>query len=174
MYENMTFDNLREVLRDFAHDVGENYAAVIESNRHNASRTLSSSATDPMRQKVTLEAGSMVVSFDLPEYWKYIENGTRPHWPPLDAIARWIEIKPVIPRPGRDGRIPSPASLSYLIRRKIANVGTEGTHDLRAAREHTLPWWYDRIKAAMLQDVADQFADTILKVGGGKVIEFPL
>ena len=172
MYENMTFDNLREVLRDFAHDVGENYAAVIESNRHNASRTLSNSATDPMRQKVTLEAGSMVVSFDLPEYWKYIENGTRPHWPPLDAIAKWIEIKPVIPRPMDNGKIPTTKQLAYLIGRKIARVGTEGTHDLETARDRTFVWWRDRIGEALARDI--QASTLILLQGGPRIIEVSL
>lgn len=171
----MDFPHLRSVLKELGDEIGRNYASVLgQHGRNTTQRTLARSAEDSALHKVVAESDGYTVTFDLPTYWKYVENGTRPHWPPKAAIDRWIEIKPVIPRPGRDGRIPSPASLSYLIRRKIATVGTEGTHDLRAAREHTLPWWYDRIKEAMLQDVADQFADTILKVGGGKVIEFPL
>lgn len=167
----MEYANLRAVLKELADEVGQNYADTLQRNGHPTTQnTLGLSALDPALHHVEVESYGLSVSLDLPSYWKYVEHGTTPHWPPAAAIDKWIQIKPVIPRPGRDGRIPSPASLSFLIRRKIAEVGTEGTNDLANARDRTLPWWYERIKAALLDDVQEELGDVILKVGGGQTI----
>ena len=36
-------------------------------------------------------------------------------------------MKPVLPRPGRNGKLPSTEQLAYLIGRKISKVGTKPT-----------------------------------------------
>ena len=67
--------------------------------------------------------------FDLPSYFPFAEYGRRPgKFPPPDAILKWIQFKRLVPRPGRDGKVPSTNQLVYLISRKIATKGTEGKH----------------------------------------------
>ena len=69
------------------------------------------------------------VNFDLPSYFPFAEYGRRPgKFPPPDAILKWIQFKRLVPRPGRDGKVPSTNQLVYLISRKIATKGTEGKH----------------------------------------------
>ena len=69
------------------------------------------------------------VYFDLPLYFHFTENGRRPgKFPPPDAILKWVQFKRLVPRPGRDGKVPSTNQLVYLISRKIATKGTEGKH----------------------------------------------
>ena len=69
------------------------------------------------------------VHFDLPSYFQFAENGRRPgKFPPPDAILKWVQFKRLVPRPGRDGKVPSTNQLVYLISRKIATKGTEGKH----------------------------------------------
>ena len=69
------------------------------------------------------------VYFDLPSYFYFAENGRRPgKFPPPDAILKWVQFKRIVPRPGRDGKVPSTNQLVYLISRKIATKGTEGKH----------------------------------------------
>ena len=69
------------------------------------------------------------VYFDLPSYFHFAENGRRPgKFPPPDAILKWVQFKRLVPRPGRDGKVPSTNQLVYLISRKIATKGTEGKH----------------------------------------------
>lgn len=147
------FPRLREVLKDLADDIGRNYADTLRRNhRPTRENTLASCAEDATLHKVTAIAGGFEITFDLPSYWKYVEHGTRPHWPPSAAIQRWVEIKPIIPYPDSRGRIPSPKQLAFLISRKIANEGTRGTSDLETARRGTLAWYSDRIKSALLED----------------------
>lgn len=69
------------------------------------------------------------VYFDLPPYFHFAENGRRPgKFPPPDAILKWVQFKRLVPRPGRDGKVPTTNQLVYLISRKIATKGTEGKH----------------------------------------------
>ena len=67
------------------------------------------------------------ITITLPEYAAYLNDGTKPHWPPVDKIREWIKVKPVLPRPGRNGKLPSTEQLAYLIGRKISKVGTKPT-----------------------------------------------
>ena len=65
----------------------------------------------------------------VPDYFPFAENGRRPgKFPPPDAILKWVQFKRLVPRPGRDGKVPSTNQLVYLISRKIATKGTEGKH----------------------------------------------
>ena len=66
---------------------------------------------------------------------------------------KWIEVKPVIPRPGANGRIPTPKQLAFLIGRKISQEGTTGTHDLAQTMEEILPWWREQISQALGHDM---------------------
>ena len=69
------------------------------------------------------------VYFDLPLYFHFAENGRRPgKFPPPDVILKWVQFKRIVPRPGRNGKVPSTNQLVYLISRKIATKGTEGKH----------------------------------------------
>lgn len=69
------------------------------------------------------------VYFELPLYFHFAENGRRPgKFPPPDVILKWVQFKRLVPRPGRDGKVPSTNQLVYLISRKIATKGTEGKH----------------------------------------------
>lgn len=69
------------------------------------------------------------VYFELPPYFYFAENGRRPgKFPPPDVILKLVQLKRLVPRPGRDGKVPSTNQLVYLISRKIATKGTEGKH----------------------------------------------
>ena len=67
----------------------------------------------------------IVISIQLNEYWKFIENGTKPHWPPVDAIKKWVSVKKILPRPLKTGKLPTANQLAFLIARKISKVGTK-------------------------------------------------
>lgn len=95
------------------------------------------------------------VYLELEDYWKYVESGTRPHWPPPSAILEWIRVKPVIPRPDDSGRIPSEKSLAYLIGRKISEEGTKGTHDLQETTDTLEGYYEERIAEALSRATFD-------------------
>ena len=64
----------------------------------------------------------------------------------------WILIKPVLPRP--DDKIqPTPKQLAFLIGRKIANEGYEGSKDLEKANDSLIKRYEPKIVAALAKDL---------------------
>lgn len=93
----------------------------INRNGTNASGKLSNSIKGIVKKN-----GKWIeISVSLEDYWKYIEYGTRPHFPPIDAIKKWIKVKPILPRPLPNGKLPTTDQLAFLIGRKISKVGTK-------------------------------------------------
>lgn len=119
----------------------------------NAGGDLITTATARVEQP---DGTTWAVIFNLQEYWKYIEDGTRPHWPPPGSLIPWIRVKPILPRPGKDGRLPTEKQLDFLIRRKIAREGTTGSHDLERAEDALRAEWMPRIQQAIVQDFSEE------------------
>lgn len=145
---NALFDTseLLAILEELGENVRKGYVNKLQANGHPTTENkLASTVTAEVEQDGTTYA----VVLNLQEYWRYVEEGTRPHWPPRDAIRHWIEVKPVLPRPGKDGRMPKPEQLAYLIQRKIARVGTKGTHDLAETTDTILGYYEDRLAEAL-------------------------
>ena len=146
--ELFPISHLVEVLQELGDEVKDAYIKGLEEHGHRASGDLISS----VEAEVQVKGTTYYVYLNLRDYWKYVEENTRPHWPPKDAIDRWIFIKPVIPRPLSNGKLPTPAQLSFLIRRKIALEGTTGTHDLRDAKADIIPKFRERLAEALHRD----------------------
>lgn len=142
--------HLTQVLEELGREVAEQYKNNLRESGH---ATRPDHLINSITTAVVVDDKSYKVVMDLNDYWKYLENGTEPHWPPVDAIRSWISYKPVLPRPGRDGRLPTPNQLAFLIGRKIAREGTTGTHDFEEARDETVARWEQRIRAALVEDV---------------------
>lgn len=149
---------LEAILRELGENVKKGYIQKLKDHgRPTQENTLASTV-----EVVVDHSGTQyTVSLNLQDYWKYVEEGTRPHWPPPQAIMHWIEVKPVLPRPDEQGRIPSPRSLAYLIGRKIAREGTKGTHDLKETTDTLVGYYEDRIAEA-LGRAAVQYIERII------------
>lgn len=92
------------------------------------------------------------------DYWYFVENGRKAgKMPPIDNILSWIRVKPVLPRPNAEGKLPTPQQLAFLIARKIGEEGTEGTQDLRKATDTIWDTFEDRLYEAIDEDVDAAF-----------------
>lgn len=157
--ELLTFENTLAVLEEYGRAVAAQYKANLERDNRLASRSIVMPPSCVTR--VVTDHGDFVVQMDLNAYWKYIEYGTKGWFtgntsrkmPPVSTILKWIEIKPVIPRPDAKGRIPSPQSLAFLIARKIRNFGTKGRADLTEAKMTTEAAWRERLEVALGHDL---------------------
>lgn len=113
--DNLDLTDIQQLLQQFIQAVRED----LKQQNINASSKLSQSLKSVVKQK-----GKWIeISISLEDYWKYIEYGTRPHFPPIQAIRKWIDVKPVLPRPMK-GKLPTKDQLAFLIARKISRVGT--------------------------------------------------
>lgn len=112
----MELTTIQDITNDFCTELRNR----LSNNNTDASGKLSKSIKGIVKQ-----SGKWVtISIQMEEYWRYIENGTKPHFPPIDAIKKWISVKPVLPRPLKNGKLPTTNQLAYLIGRKIAKKGT--------------------------------------------------
>lgn len=115
--EKLELTTIKAITDDFVVELKNKLTA----NGTNASNELKNS----IRGIVQQNGKYIVVAIELNDYWKFIEYGTKPHFPPLSAIKKWISVKPVLPRPLPSGKLPTANQLSYLIARKISKVGTK-------------------------------------------------
>lgn len=142
---------LQLALGQLAEDVKAGYVDQLAKHDRHASGNLMST----VRAEVEVNGTRYAAVLYLQDYWKYVEEGTEPHWPPRQAILDWIKIKPVIPRPDDKGRIPTPKQLAFLISRKISREGTEGSHDLKTAEDAIIPMWEERLLDALQRDTLE-------------------
>lgn len=151
----LTFENLRRVLEEYGQHAETLYKYNIALAGKNASRTLANNT----KYFVKSEGVTFSVGLRLEEYWKYVEYGRKPgKFPPPYAILKWIEVKPVIPRPDNKGRIPKPQALAFLIGRKIATEGIKPTPVLQTTVEELNNTFLERIREALKQDIGDALA----------------
>lgn len=114
-------------INKIAEDLTQSYREQLSADGKNASGTLSNTSS----YLVNYDGKILKISLLLEDYWKYVENDTKPHFPPIDKIRDWIRVKPVLPM-ARNGKLPTENQLAYLIARKISKVGTTGSHSLKS------------------------------------------
>ncbi len=107
------------------------------------------------------EDGKFTLYIEGLEYGIYLEKGTKPHFPPIDKIQEWIRIKPVLPRPGRNGKLPTERQLAFLISRKISRVGTEPTNHLSDTIVNKN--YVERIALAVAKEMTKSFDEEHIK-----------
>lgn len=159
--ELMDFSRTEAVLNELAEEIRRNYREHLMDEGHYTTLGSELRLVDSIEAQVTFNGQEFVGTLTMNDYWKYVEEGIspagqygNPGWKAYPFISRWIEIKPVIPRPSGNGKIPSQKSLAYLITRKIKEDGIEGTHDLQKTKDAIIPFYVERIKQALAEDLA--------------------
>lgn len=155
----MQFTNTQKVLNDFGKYLVEEYKDALILNNVNASDNLYNSV------RYILEANdkSISVSLNLADYYIYVENGRRAgKMPPVDKIERWIEVKPVLPTPSNNGRIPTVRQLAYLISRKIGLEGIKPKPLLRQSITNVWDVFEEYISEAITKDVENNINEIII------------
>lgn len=121
----------------------------------------------------TLQVNDTVfeIEFNAPEYWKYANYGRGPgKFPPLDKIEDWIKRRKIAPYPTKDGRVPTRPQLAYLIARKIAKEGFEGSGFLEKTLGEQEEYWEERISDAVYQDIEEQIMEWLSPFRGETII----
>ena len=157
------FPNLTKVLNDFGKGLVENYKSELAAEGINASGELGNSLKYIIDDSTK---GRIEVNLELLEYWKYIENGRKAgKWPPISAIKRWIEVKPVLPRPMANGKLPTNDQLAYLIARKIGLEGITPQPILKQSVDSVMDVMMEFIEEALAKDIQAEL-DIIYKEVG--------
>lgn len=121
-------------------------------------RIASGDLLNNIEYEVTRGDFTYTIYVKMKDYWYFVENGRKAgKWPPIDNILNWIRVKPVLPRPNAEGKLPTPQQLAFLIARKIGEEGTQGTQDLRKATDTIWDTFEDRLYEAIDEDVDAAF-----------------
>lgn len=156
----MKFQYLKELLEDYGRELIEHYRQTLTDKKINASYELNNSLKYIIN---TQTQGRFEVNLSLLDYWKYIENGRKAgKMPPIDAIERWVEIKPILPRPMSNGKLPTQRQLAYLIARKIGLEGIEPKPILAENVEKLNDVFLPLIEEAITKDIQKE-VDLIVK-----------
>ena len=134
-------------------DLLERYKQSIKDSGHSASGDLANTA----RYITKLDGKYFELYFNLQGYWRYLENGTNPHFPPIEAIERWITVKHIIPTTN-SGKIPSTKQLAFLIARGISKNGTKPTKLLQQTVDGA-----DDLINLIVDEIAKQLQEEINK-----------
>ena len=142
------FKNLQEALAQYAQAIADKYKTNLESSGRRATGQLITS----VNTVVVVNENEFAIDLNLEDYWKYVEEGRGAgKFPPPDKILEWIRVKPILPYPDRNGKLPTENQLAFLIGRKIANEGFEGSNDLENTMEDVD--YEEQIQEAMDKDV---------------------
>ena len=80
--------------------------------------------------RAKVEGDSIIIEME--EYWKYLEYGTPPHMPPVDAIEDWVKVK--FGLSGKEGR-----SVAWAVAFHIKKYGTKPFPFVRVTLEKDYP-----------------------------------
>lgn len=162
MATNNDFPNLTNVLNEYGTAIVENYKRALTDKNVNASFDLYNS----VKYIVEKDNGRFEVNIELMEYWKYIEFGRKAgKFPPINKIAEWIKIKPILPRPMANGKLPTAEQLTFLISRSIAENGIKPRPLLQDRVDNVnLVFWRD-IEDAIVKDLGIQVEMIFKEIG---------
>lgn len=150
----ISFDNLERVLKEYGQLVQDLYKIALTDSDRRASNELINS----VRYIYTSGSNKWEISLNLQDYWYYVEYGRRPgKFPPVDKILEWIRVKPILPYPDSNGKLPTEKQLAFLIGRKISEEGYEGSHDLERTLEMVNAEYEEKIMEALDKDLDEGF-----------------
>ena len=153
--ELINLNNVMATLEEYAIAVRNQY----QDNLINDDKIASGNLLNSVDYRIEQNGMVYEVKLKLQDYWKYVEYGTKPHLPPVNKILEWVMVKPVLPRPNDDGKLPTPTQLAWAIAKKIEKKGTDGTEALEEALLDINEKFKEKLVIALHQDM-----ETIMKV----------
>lgn len=104
--------------------------------------------------KIEVDGSVYTVYLNSLNYLKYLETGTKPHWPPTEPILRWVKDKRLPTRElTGDKSLPTEKQLTYLVCRKIAKEGTEKNFIIAETIEELNEIYLKRLQEALAIDI---------------------
>ena len=150
----MNFEDIDTALDSLMNELQNAYASNLIQSGHTASGNLA------MNQKhyFVFDGRYYRIYLQLEDYWKYLEYGTKPHFPPVEKIAEWIRIKPVLPRPNAKGKLPTQKQLAFMIARSISIKGTKPNHTLQQTIDEFQ--LRNKVKKLFIENIKKQSIDS--------------
>lgn len=145
----MEYTNLTEALEGYCRDFREAYKRNLEKDGRKASGTL----IDSIELQIQTHGTTIIVLLNVADYYYYVEQGRKAgKRPPFGKILQWVQEKPIIPREGPNGKLPTEKQLAFLISRKIGNEGYDGKPSLQETIDEVNSRYIPILQAALQAD----------------------
>lgn len=163
--DELKLENLERVLNEYCKDAVEIYNYQIALGDEHGNKNASRNLTDTLQARIEARADGYSVIFNIAEYYKYIEGGSKgtqsspegavypAHFPPPKIIEQWINVKPILPRPDDHGHLPSPQELSWAIATTIERNGIKPFPALATTKEELKKIYEEKIQEALMEDM---------------------
>lgn len=159
--ELVSFPHLEKVLEEYGVEVRNTYQDKLIRDGKIATGDL----LNKVDFKIKHDGAVYEVGLNLADYWKYVEYGRKPggKFPPPDVIRQWIQVKPVLPRPMENGKLPTLNQLTFLISRSIAEKGIKPTNALGNTTKELNEVYFVKITQAFVADLQGRLR-TMLRI----------
>ena len=153
--EEMVIDTpeLQRVLKEYAFQFEQLVKEkMIKPNSKGWNRVASGQLLASLKTVIKENGNEYSVYLKHLDYLKYIEFDAKPHFPPIQAIVKWVKDKGLPTGDGKKGHLPTEKQLGFLIARKISKVGTKGTPIVANTAEELNAIYIPRMQEALRWD----------------------
>ena len=146
----MNWNNLKKCLEEYS-------MYLLQASRNNMPTYYE--LKDKIKFVMNVNGNFYEIIFNAPKYWEYANDGRGPGKKPLvKAIADWIKRRNITPYALKNGKMPAPEQLPYMIANAIARDGTKfhgptGIHFLEKSIDEQKSYWDDKISEAISNDI---------------------
>ena len=146
----MNWNNLKKCLEEYS-------MYLLQASRNNMPTYYE--LKDKIKFVMNVNGNFYEIIFNAPAYWWYVNNGRRPgKMPPVNVIADWVRRRNITPYALKNGKLPTPEQLPFMIANKIAKEGTKfhgptGIHFLEKSIDEQKSYWDDKISEAISNDI---------------------
>lgn len=108
-----------------------------------------------IKTRVEFNGSIYTVWLDSKNYLKYVEYDTKPHFPPPDAMLKWVREKKQIATREKTGNktLPTEKQVAFLVGRKISQEGTKGVKVITDTLEELNAIYLKKMEDALYQSV---------------------
>lgn len=165
MNEEIVWVHLEEVLTRYEDRWKQHFQELMVQGNHNATGDLINS----LKTEHFIDERHFEVNVTLNDYWKYLNSGSKPHYPPIKPIKDWVAVKHIMPevRPIQKGDgtwveyCPTVEQLPYMIQKSIAKYGTKDYHTFDQAKNDINEEFAEAITLAIQEDLGNYVSDVL-------------
>lgn len=166
MKEILAFYHLQEALEEIGKEIVRLYKMRLEMpDIKGFNHIATSDLVNSVNFLVARDDREIWVELHLEEYWKYLEYGTPPHWPPYKredkGILKWVKVRNILPR-GVNTSLPRGGKLdtyykqsAYLIAKHISEEGTPAYMPYNQVMDAINDWISRKLEEALTQDLEE-------------------
>lgn len=155
--QDIKLNNVKRILDEYAVKFQELVKTkMMEKDSKGYNRVASGNLLASIKTSIDFGNEKYTVYLHSKEYLKFLENGTKPHWPPPKPILEWVKAKRLPTKESTgDKSLPTEKQLAFLVSRSISKNGTKPYPIVASTMEELNEIYIERLKEALEQDIHD-------------------